>query len=222
MSSQGIRGRRMKNTSGTAAKKKRNAASANGGTSRNPTLIGTNENPHRVTTASVSSRSCGARRFFRTKSGREKTRRSPQFYHATRLQRLAQRERDARRFGRIVQGQRRRAIVEHCIDEMRDFVQERRLEALVERRRAFVANAMRVGNVDPVEPRVCADGEPPGGAENLGRGLVTVRHRARRVEAGELAAVELAGGHAVVDVAEFAQALVNRDRTRGEHAQRPR
>jgi hypothetical protein len=33
-----IRGRRMKNTNGTAAKKKRNAASANGRTSRNPTL----------------------------------------------------------------------------------------------------------------------------------------------------------------------------------------
>ncbi len=39
---------------------------------------------------------------------REKTRRSPQFYHAPALQRLAQRERDARRLGRIVQGQRRR------------------------------------------------------------------------------------------------------------------
>ena len=41
----GICGRRMKNTSGTAAKKKRSAASANGGISRRPTLIGTNENP---------------------------------------------------------------------------------------------------------------------------------------------------------------------------------
>jgi hypothetical protein len=47
----------MKNTSGTAAKKKRSAASANGGISRRPTLIGTNENPHSATTAIVSARS---------------------------------------------------------------------------------------------------------------------------------------------------------------------
>src|SRR6476646_1367654 len=116
MSSQGIRGRRMKNTSGTAAKRKRNAASANGGTSRRPTLIGTNEKPHSVTTASVSSRSRVARRFFRENSAREKARQSIQFDHAPALQRLAQRERDARRFGRIVQGQRRSAVVEHRID----------------------------------------------------------------------------------------------------------
>src|SRR5512135_3123009 len=52
----------MKKTSGTAAKKKRSAANANGGISSSPTLIGTKENPHRATTARISARSRGARR----------------------------------------------------------------------------------------------------------------------------------------------------------------
>src|SRR5438477_328278 len=43
-----------------AAKKKRSAASAKGGNSRKPTLIGTNVKPNSVTTASVNSRSRGA------------------------------------------------------------------------------------------------------------------------------------------------------------------
>src|SRR5689334_15788250 len=178
MSSQGIRGRRMKETSGTAAKKKRNAASANGGTSRRPTLIGTNENPQRATTAMVSSRSCGARRVFRKKSARQKARGSPQFYHAPAVQRLAQRQRDPRRLGRIVQRQRGSAIVENRVDKMRELMQERAFEALIERRRAFVAHAMGVGNVDTVEPRVRTDGQPAAGAEDLGGRLMAVRHRA--------------------------------------------
>jgi hypothetical protein len=60
----GICGRRMKNTSGTAAKKKRNAASANGGISRRPSLIGTNENPQSATIAIVSAKSRGERWVF--------------------------------------------------------------------------------------------------------------------------------------------------------------
>src|SRR6185503_2666049 len=43
-----------------------------------------------------------------------------------------------------------------------------------------------------------------------------------RVKAGEFSPVELAGGDTVVDVAELAQALVDRDRAGGEHAPRPR
>jgi hypothetical protein len=55
----GIRGGRTKNTSGTAAKKKRSAASANGGISRSPSLIGTNEKPHSATTRRMSAKSRG-------------------------------------------------------------------------------------------------------------------------------------------------------------------
>ena len=62
MTLNGMRGRRMKNTNGTAANRNRNAASANGGTSFNPTLIGTNEKPQRATTTRISARSRGARR----------------------------------------------------------------------------------------------------------------------------------------------------------------
>jgi hypothetical protein len=51
----------MKNTSGTAAKKNRSAASANGGISRRPNLIGTNENPQSATMAIVSAKSRGER-----------------------------------------------------------------------------------------------------------------------------------------------------------------
>jgi len=51
----------MKNTSGTAANRKRSAASANGGISRSPILMGTNENPHSATMAIVSAKSRGER-----------------------------------------------------------------------------------------------------------------------------------------------------------------
>src|SRR5208337_3451446 len=51
----------MKSTNGTAAKKKRSAASANGGISRRPTLIATKEKPHSETTATMSARSPPAR-----------------------------------------------------------------------------------------------------------------------------------------------------------------
>src|SRR4249919_1701310 len=64
MSRQGMRGRLMNSTNGTAAKKKRRATSVNGGNSRKPTLIGTNEKPHSVTTASVNRRSRGASAVF--------------------------------------------------------------------------------------------------------------------------------------------------------------
>ena len=144
----------MKKTSGTAAKRKRSAASANGGTSRRPTLIGTNEKPNRVTTASVSSRSRGARRFFRQDPG-EKSRDA----HANSITRRVcsdSRSASAMRVASVAscKRQRRRAIVEHRVDEMRRLVQERLLEALVERRRAFVAHAVRVGDVDAVQPRI--------------------------------------------------------------------
>ena len=65
----GMRGRRMKNTSGTAANRNRNAASANGGTSTSPTLIGTNEKPQSATTTRISARSRGASRGAKVKSG---------------------------------------------------------------------------------------------------------------------------------------------------------
>ena len=54
----------MKNTIGTAARKKRSAASVNGGTSWSATLIGTNVKPHTATTASVSAKSRGERWVF--------------------------------------------------------------------------------------------------------------------------------------------------------------
>ncbi len=117
--------------------------------------------------------------------------------------------------------QRRRTVVEHRVDEMRDLAQERLLEALVERRRAFVAHAVRVGDVDPVRAadsrrwsagRRCRRSRSP----SRGRAPSCATRRSRPV----LPSVELADRHAVVDVAEFAQALVDRDGAGGEHAQR--
>src|SRR5205085_4106336 len=97
---------------------------------------------------------------------------------------------------------------------------ERFLEALVEGGRALVAHTMSVRDVDAIEPRIVPDREPPLCTEDFGRGFMTVRHRAGRIEAGELAAFELAGGHTVVDVAERAQALMDCDRARREDAHR--
>src|SRR5665213_147771 len=53
----GIVGRLTKNIAGTAARKKRTAASANGGTSRSAILMGTNAKPNKATTAMISARS---------------------------------------------------------------------------------------------------------------------------------------------------------------------
>src|SRR5665213_852968 len=57
MSRHGIVGRLTKNIAGTAARKKRTAASAKGGISRSATLIGTKANPKSATTAMISAKS---------------------------------------------------------------------------------------------------------------------------------------------------------------------
>src|SRR5215470_2119233 len=131
-------------------------------------------------------------------------------HSATALQRFAERQRDSGRFSRVVKRQRWRPILEHAIDEVLGLAQESLLEALVEGRRALVAHAVRVGDVDTVKPRVMADGEPALGPEDLGERLMAVRHGARSVEAGHLAVGEFARGHSVVDIAKFAQPLVDR------------
>src|SRR5450631_2095009 len=203
-----MRGRFTKNTSGMAAKKNRKPQSAKGGISRSPTLIGTKEKPSMVTTNKVSARSRGASRVFRAASCSGS---GLQLDDASRLQRFAQRDRDARGFGRVVQCQRWGSIVEHAVDEVHGLAQKGILETLVEGRRALVAHAVRVGDVEAVQTRVLADREPACGAEDLGRSLVAMRHGARSVEAGHLAVGEFAGRDTVVDVSEFAQALVDRD-----------
>ena len=109
--------------------------------------------------------------------------------------------RDARRLGRVAQRQRRRPILEHRLHELGILAQERVLEALVERRRAFVAHAVRVRDHDVVEAAFAADGDSALGADHLGQALEAVRHRARRVDRRDLAGRELAGRDAVVDVA---------------------
>src|SRR5213078_4211785 len=108
------------------------------------------------------------------------------------------------------------------LDEFQRFAQERLLEALVERRRALVAHPVDVRDVDAVQPWVLAHCEATLRAEDLGRAFVTVRHRARGVETGKLATLELAGGYAVVDVAKFPQPIVDRNRARCEYAERLR
>ncbi len=72
-------------------------------------------------------------------------------------------------------------------------------------------------DLDAVDPGVLPDGEPPGGADDLGQRLVAVRHRPRRVDRRDLAAGELDHRDRVVDVADFAQAFVDRDRAGGEY-----
>src|SRR6202171_1890414 len=227
----GMRGRLITNTSGTAEKKKRSAASAKGGISRKPTLIGTNEKPQSVTTASVNSRSRGASACFMPPDATfrpgeascaslARSCRASQLDHAAGAQRFPEGERDSRRLGRVVQCQERRGIVEHCIDKMRRLAQECLLESLIEGRRAFVAYSMCIGDVDAVKARVLADRESAVRSENLGRRLVPVRHGARRVKTCHLAIGEFAGRHTVVDVAEFPQALVQRHHAGRENAYR--
>src|ERR1700676_3983351 len=185
-----MRGRLITSTNGTAAKKKRSAASAKGGTSRKPTLIGINEKPHSVTMANVNSRSRGARACFIPIGGASclsevsfasvaRSCRASQLDDAAGLQRLPQGESDSRGFGRVVQCQERRAIVEHGVDEMCRLAQKRLLEPLIEGRGAFVAHSVRIGDVDAVLARILADGQSAHRAENLGRCLVPVRHGAR-------------------------------------------
>src|SRR5437660_7964801 len=139
----GMRGRLITSTSGIAAKKKRSAASAKGGISRKPTLIGTNEKPQSVTTASVNSRSRGAsarlmppgatlRRGEASCATLRALCRASQLDHAAGPQRFTQGERDSRCLRRIVQCQERGGVVEHGIDKMRRLAQERLLEPLIE------------------------------------------------------------------------------------------
>src|SRR5262249_43437153 len=104
---------------------------------------------------------------------------------------------------------RRRNIVEHAVHEVGGLKQECFLEAFVESRRAFVAHAVRIGNVDAIEPGIVADRQPASRAEDLGERLVPVRHGARGIEAGHFAVGELAGRDTVVYVAELAQAMVD-------------
>src|SRR5450755_743404 len=221
ISRHGMRGGLITSTSGTAAKKKRSPASAKGGNSRKPILIGMNEKPSKVTRISVKIRSRGARAFFMpagaaprpcVASFESPARRcgASQLDYTPGLQRFAQGERDSRRFGRVVQRQRRREIIEHGVDKMRRLAQECLLEPLVERRRAFVAHSVRIGNVDAIDPGVLADGKPASGTEYLGRCLMPVRHGPRGVEARHLAVGEFARRDAVVDVAELTQPLVQR------------
>src|SRR6202047_2262021 len=230
-SGHGMRGSLITSTSGTAAKKKRSAASANGGNSRKPTLIGTNVKPNNVTTASVNSRSRGASACFMPIGAASRLGetlfvslarycRASQLDDAAGLQRFPQGEGDPCCLGGIVQCQRGSGIVEHSIDEMRRLAQERLLESLIEGRGAFVAHSVRIGNVDAVLARILADGQSPQRAEDLGRCLVPMRHGARREKARHLAVGEFTGRHAVVDVAEFAQALVQRDDAGREYAYR--
>src|SRR6266566_3833872 len=230
-SDHGMRGRLITSTSGTAAKKKRRAASAKGGNSRKPTLIGTNVKPNSVTMASVNSRSRGASACFMpitaasrpsetTLASLARSCSASQLDDAAGLQRFPQGESDTRCFGRVVQCQRRRGIVEHGIDEMRRLAEERLLEPLIEGRGAFVAHSVRIGDVDAVLARILANAQPPQRAEDLGRCLMPMCHGARRKEACHLAVGEFAGRDAVVDVAEFAQALVQRNDAGREHAYR--
>src|SRR5450432_945555 len=100
-----MRGRPTKKTMGNAAKKNRSAAIMNGGISRKPTFIGTNEKPSTATTNSVSARSRGVRCVFSAPP--------LQVDDAPCLQRLAQRQRDPRGLGGILQRQCGWAIVEH-------------------------------------------------------------------------------------------------------------
>src|SRR4029079_11836187 len=87
---QGICGRRVKNTSGTAAKRKRSATSANGGISRRPILMGTNEKPHSATMQIVSAKSRGVSSAFseRAPENSEPDRRRQVLRHQVFIERL--------------------------------------------------------------------------------------------------------------------------------------
>ncbi|ABA49379.1 hypothetical protein BURPS1710b_1837 [Burkholderia pseudomallei 1710b] len=139
------------------------------------------------------------------------------------LQRFAQRMADPRRLERV--RERRAAggaLAAHRRDERLRLDQERILEAVEERRRAGVADARRIIDLDAVRARVAADRERARRADHFGVRVVAVRHRARRIEHREPAAFELADRDAVVDVAARAQPLVQRDRARRVHARRAR
>ena len=59
-------------------------------------------------------------------------------------------------------------------------------------------------------------------AEDFGERLMTMRHGSRGVKTGDFAVAEFAGGHAIVDVAELAQSLMDRHHAGGENAHRLR
>src|SRR5512143_1785752 len=92
-------------------------------------------------------------------------------------QRLAHGERYARRLGGIAQREWRRPILDHRLDELGVLAQESVLEALVERRRAFVPHPVRVRDRHEVGAALPADGDPAARADHFGRALETVRHR---------------------------------------------
>src|SRR5215471_20752058 len=106
--------------------------------------MGTKEKPHSATMPKVSARSRGERCSFIGAALQL------QLDSAPALQRFAERQRDSGRFSRVVKRQRRRPILEHAIDEVLGLAQESLLEALVEGRRALVAHAVRVGDVDAI------------------------------------------------------------------------
>ena len=82
------------------------------------------------------------------RSARTRSGPSLQLHDAPLVERGAQRDADARGLGRVVQRQRRRAVVAHAVGEVRELAQERVGEALVERRRGLGADAVRVGDLD--------------------------------------------------------------------------
>ncbi len=75
---------------------------------------------------------------------------------------------------------------------------------------------MRVGDLDTVQPGVLPYGEPAGGADDFGQRLVAMRQCPRRVDDGNLSVGKLDRCHRVVDIAACGEALVDRDRARGE------
>src|SRR5690242_6661424 len=115
-------------------------------------------------------------------------------------QRLLDRHRDPRRLGRIAQRQRRRAVFEHRLHEFDVLAQERLFEAIVERRRALMTNAVLVADHYVIEAALAADGDPSFGPDHFSEALEAVRHRPRRVDRRDLARRELARRNAVVDV----------------------
>src|SRR6185437_16230468 len=85
----------------------------------------------------------------------------------------------------------------------------------------FAARAVGVGDVDAARLQTFADRDAALRAVHLGRRLHAVRERARHVDHRELAAVELDGGDAVVDVAAGGEPAVHGDHAGRVHALRP-
>ena len=145
-----------------------------------------------------------------------------QLHHAPLVERRAQRDADARGLGRVVQRERRRCRCARSRRSASPRAGTRRRSA----RRTSASSACgcraRRRSRPGSSAAVAADGQPAVGADDLGRRLVAVRHRARRVEARHAAVGELAHRHAVVDVAARAQAFVDGNRAGREHAQRLR